>query len=172
MTTGSITSIHALLHDLLREQDRSALGTILQRYTGPSQDLQPYCNWNQRHYTRTCIHRNDQFELLVICYEAGQRTSIHDYDSQTAWIQVVMGDVVEERFTSGPHGGLDRITALQLLPGQVDSIPTGQAIHRFINNGPGRAITLNLYAKPMNKWRVYDERTGLSSIAPAGPLVI
>jgi hypothetical protein len=30
-------------------------------------------------------------------------------------------------------------------------------------------VTLNLYAKPMSKWRVYDERTGSASISPAGP---
>ncbi|MBP6574450.1 MAG: cysteine dioxygenase family protein [Flavobacteriales bacterium] len=168
MPSTPISTIHDLVKELLRHRDPKAFESILARYAVPSRDLEPYFRWNSRHYTRTCINRNDDFELLVICYEPGQRTSIHDYDSQMAWIHPVMGEVVEERFTPVEGDGIKLAREIHLHPGSIEPITDGSSIHRFTNRGPDRAVTLNLYAKPMSKWRVYEEGTGFSSVAPAG----
>ncbi|MFZ1688516.1 MAG: cysteine dioxygenase family protein [Flavobacteriales bacterium] len=169
MNVGPIKTINELVKELLRHHDPAAFAGILALYAVPAADLEPFFQWNSRHYTRTCIHRSANFELLVICYEPGQRTSIHDYDSQTAWIHPVMGEVVEERFNVIPNDGLQRVWELHLHPGTDDSLSNGSSIHRFINRGPGRAVTLNLYANPVRKWRVYDEGTGNATVSPAGP---
>jgi len=165
----TLASIGDLVRELLREPDTTAFGAILARYTFPSQDLAPYLRWNSRHYTRTCVVRNERFELLVICYEAGQRTSIHDYDSETAWIQTLMGEVEEERFQTDGHGGIRLKQASRLPAGSMVALPRDSSIHRFLNPGPARAITLNLYVPPMSQWRVYDERTGATEVREAGP---
>lgn len=169
MNPGPITTIQELVRELLRHRDISAYPRILERYNVPSRDLEPYFRWNSRHYTRTCIHRNEEFELLVICYEPGQRTSIHDFNSQIAWVHPVMGEVVEERFALDADGGIRSVGETHWHPGELEHFANGTSIHRFTNRGPGRAVTLNLYARPMSNWRVYDERTGHPSIAPAGP---
>ncbi len=169
MSTTPIKTIRELVQELLRHRDASAYAGILARYAVPSHDLEPYHRWNSRHYTRTCIQRNDEFELLVICYEPGQRTSIHDFNSQTAWVHPVLGEVVEERFVLEPSGQLRATGETHLHAGDLDRFTNGSSIHRFTNRGPGRAVTLNLYAKPMSQWRVYDERTGDISVSPAGP---
>ncbi len=165
----AIRSLNGLVKELLRQRDPASYAAILERAAIPLRELEPFFRWNSRHYTRTCVHGNDAFELMVICYEPGQRTSVHDYDSQTAWIHAVMGTVVEERFELLPDGSLRCDAELHLYPGRVDRLTNGSAIHRFTNPGPERAVTLNLYARPLRKWRVYDERTGLSRMAPVGP---
>jgi cysteine dioxygenase len=170
MNSGPITTIRELVQELLRHRDPAAYGAILERYAVPTADLEPYFRWNSRHYTRTCIHRNEDFELLVICYEPGQRTSVHDFDSQTAWIHPVHGEVLEERFELTTSGGLKRTAEFRLQAGAIDRLTNGKAIHRFSNRGPERAVTLNLYAKPLSKWRVYDERTGDMRVSPPGPV--
>lgn len=164
-----LASVGELVRALLREPDASGFGAILARYTFPSQDLAPYLRWNSRHYTRTCVVRNARFELLVICYEAGQRTSIHDYDSESAWIHTLMGEVVEERFHAAADGGIRLKQASRLPTGTVSALSRDNSIHRFLNPGPARAITLNLYVPPMSQWRVYDERTGAAELREAGP---
>lgn len=165
----SLASVGDLVRELLRQPDASAYGAILARYAFPSQDLAPYLRWNNRHYTRTCVVRNAKFELLVICYEAEQRTSIHDYDSEAAWIRTLMGEVVEERFQPDREGGIRLKQASRLATGEVASLSRDNSIHRFLNPGPARAITLNLYVPPMSQWRVYDERTGATELRDAGP---
>lgn len=169
MPAVPITTIRDLVQQLLRQRDPSTYADILSRYAVPGRDLEPYIRWNSRHYTRNCIVRNEEFELLVICYEPGQRTSIHDYDSQTAWVHVVQGEVLEERFGIAEDGTLELMRESGLRPGMVQVLSRGSSIHRFTNQGPGRAITINLYAKPMSKWRVYDEGAGLPGVMPAGP---
>jgi hypothetical protein len=77
--------------------------------------------------------------------------------------------VLEERYKVLPEGGVELVSESRLYPGRTDSLTNGSSIHRFSNPGPERAVTLNLYAKPMRKWRVYDEGTGDSRISPAGP---
>lgn len=170
MLAAPITSIRQLLQELLRHKDTAAYAPILARYAVPTRDLEPYFQWNTRHYTRTCIHRNTDFELLVICYEPGQRTSLHDYNSQLAWIHPLIGEVMEERFAAVPGEGLRRMGEVHRYAGEVDHIAEGNAIRRFTNVGGGRAVTLNLYAKPMSKWRVYDEHTGAATVTPPGPV--
>lgn len=162
-----ITTIRELVRALLREPDPSEYGTVLERCNISARFLEPYYRWNGKHYTRSCIHRNANFELLVICYEPGQGTSIHDYDSQTAWIHPVMGEVIEERYTVNEQG-LQLELEKHLSPGTPDVLREGSAIHRFVNPGPERSATLNLYAKPLSKWRVYDPGTGAPSIAVPG----
>jgi cysteine dioxygenase len=169
MSSPPITTINELVQELLRDRSTQHYGAILERYAVATRDMEPYFRWNLRHYTRTCIHRNDDFELLVICYEPGQRTSIHDYNSQTAWVHPVIGEVVEERFIEHPDKGLQCVGEIHRHPGEVDKITRDMSIRRFSNHGPERAVTLNLYSKPMSRWRVYNERTGDAHFAPAGP---
>lgn len=172
---GSTTSraplltIGDLVRELLREAEPERFGSILARYTFPGQDLLPYLRWDQRHYTRTCVIRNHRFELLVVCFEPGQRTSIHDYDSAVAWIHPLMGEVIEERFRMNANGDLVVESSTRLVTGRMGSLTHEDSIHRFTAPGPGRSITLNLYAPAMKQWRVYDEGTGLARIAEAGP---
>jgi cysteine dioxygenase len=168
-TDAPIGTIRELVAELLRRREPSALGVILQRYSVPSRDLDPYCRWDPRHYTRNCVVRNEAFELLVVCYEPGQHTSIHDYDSELAWVHPVMGEVIEERFVRRESGLLQLVQETRLRPGMLGAWTRESSIHRFSNPGPGRAVTLNLYAPPMRKWRVYDQRTGSASVEAAGP---
>ncbi|MBL7950368.1 MAG: cysteine dioxygenase family protein [Flavobacteriales bacterium] len=164
-----LLSIGALVRELLREPEPERFGSILAQYTFPSHDLLPYLRWNMRHYTRTCVARNDRFELLVVCFEADQRTSIHDYDSEVAWIQPLMGEVIEERFSRAHDGSLLLDGTSRLMTGRMGALTREDSIHRFTAQGTGRSITLNLYAPPMSQWRVYDEGTGAVRMQEAGP---
>ena len=165
-----IDTLPELVAELLRQDPPAAYGSVLQRYAVPIRLLEPYFRWSPRHYTRTCVERNAAFELLVVCYGPGQRTSIHDYDSETAWVHPVMGEVVEERYVRHAGSGvLQLVQETRLRPGMLGALTRESSIHRFINPGPDPAVTLNLYAPPMSKWRVYDQRTGSTSVEPAGP---
>jgi cysteine dioxygenase len=169
MKEGDITSVHELVRQLVEQRSPATYGAVLERFVMDTHELSAYCRWNRRHYTRTCIHRDANFELLLICYGPGQSTSVHDYGSQTAWIHPIMGEVIEERFKLTPDGTLRCISEIHLFPGQRDHITNGNSIHRFTNRGVEGAITLNLYARPVCSWKLYDVRTGASHVVPAGP---
>lgn len=169
MPAPTSSSIANLLKKLLRNRDQDAYAGILASYLNPGRDLEPYLRWDSKRYTRTCINRNEHFELLVICYTPGQSTSIHDYDSAKAWVLPLFGDLALERFCLEEGSGIKHTETQVLLPGVVVPMDSENSIHRFYNPGPERSASLNLYVKPMSRWRVYDEASGISSYSPAGP---
>jgi cysteine dioxygenase len=149
-----------LVRTLLKGPGEGGYLSIMDRVDIPFDDLQGFCSWNDKHYTRNCIVRTEGFELLLICYEPGQRTSIHDYDTEQAWVHPVVGSVVEERFELAPNGSIRKVSSALLDTGSVSTLRKGRSIHRYINHTDERSITLNLYARPLNKWTVYDEGSG------------
>jgi cysteine dioxygenase len=161
-----ITTIEQLVRELTQGPGRRGFLEILDRIDIPVDEFEPYSRWNEKHYTRNCIARTDAFELLLICYEPGQRTSIHDYSTEEAWVHPLVGTVLEERFECAPGGPLRKVSSARLDPGSFSYLHNGRGIHRYINNDMGRSMTLNLYARPLNKWKMYDEGSGEPSEQP------
>jgi hypothetical protein len=40
--------------------------------------LAPYLHWDRQHYTRNLIDKTPSYELIAICWEAGQVSSVHN----------------------------------------------------------------------------------------------
>lgn len=158
MKAPVLHTIAELVQELQRSSGAEAYTEVLGRYRADLNDLAPYLRWNTRHYTRTCLHRGAEFELLVVCYGQGQQTSIHGHDGRTTWIRSLLGEVVEERFRILPGHSPQLVQETHLFPGGGDLVLTEAGVHRFINVGPGPAATMDLHAGPVRKWRVYNDR--------------
>lgn len=165
LMSETIDSLAELVRVLDRELHPAGYTDALLRASFPPEELASFIQWNSRHYTRQCIHRASEYELMLIGYEPGQSTSIHDYDSQMAWIKPLQGSVLEERFKAATNGKLKPHGEKILGIGSLSYMAAKTCIHRHSNAGKGRAITLNLYSRPIRRWRVYDERTGLASLS-------
>jgi cysteine dioxygenase len=157
----------ALIQALDKGPGKGGYLSMLRSADIPLVELEPFSSWNERHYTRNCIVQREAYELLLICFEKGQRTSIHDYNTEEAYVRPMVGAVLEERYEPEPQGGVRQVGSVLLSPESVSHLHDGHSIHRYVNAFPGRSMTLNLYARPLRKWRVYDERTGSSHMGPA-----
>lgn len=155
-----IRTVEELVHLLEQGPDEGGYLNILQRIAIPIEAFLERCTWNKKHYTRNCLARNKDFELLLICYEPGQSTSIHDYATEEAWVHPVIGSLVEERFQPPAGGMLRKVSSAKLDPASFSYLDNGRSIHRYSNNFDVRAASLNLYARPLRHWKVYDERSG------------
>ena len=166
MSSQRIRTVDELVSILRKGPGSKGYLHILERVEIPMEQLAPLCTWNSRRYTRNCIERTEDFELLLICYEPGQRTSIHDYATEEAWIHPVAGSVVEERYEPAPDGSLRKVSAAKLDRDSFSYLHNGRSIHRYINTGEERAVTMNLYAKPLRTWKVYDDRSATGETRP------
>lgn len=163
-----ITTVAQLINALREGRHKEGYLPILKETDIPTEELLHLCTWDPKHYTRNLLDRTDDFELFLICYEKGQRTSIHDYDSEEAWIRPIMGEVTEERYIVEEGGKLTKVHSTILTPATFSYLHNGTSIHRYVNSHSDRSVTLNLYAKPLRKWTVYDERTGDPRTMPPG----
>ncbi len=157
MHKSKITTITGLVDTLNQGPDNYL--DVMKRATIPIRDFEHYYRWNEDHCTRNCISRTDDYELVLVCWEKGQQSPIHDYDLGQAWIHPIAGRLLEERFRIMPDKKIERVSAV-ILGTTEFSYMDEIAIHRFQNIYGARSASLHLYTEPINKWRVYDELTG------------
>src|SRR6202045_3621415 len=63
-----------------------------------SDTLTPYLTWDRQHYTRNLIDKTPLYELVAICWEVGQSSSVHNHRDQNCWMAVPIGRLLVENF--------------------------------------------------------------------------
>src|SRR5881398_383380 len=60
--------------------------------------LRPYLTWDRQHYTRNLIDKSDLYELVAICWEVGQVSSIHNHRDQNCWMAAPIGKLMVQNY--------------------------------------------------------------------------
>ncbi|MFL5320969.1 MAG: cysteine dioxygenase, partial [Myxococcaceae bacterium] len=126
--------------------------------------LQPYLFFRPGQYTRNLIQRTEDFELLCLCWDAGTRSAVHDHSGEECFFLVHHGSFRVDNFAlleggKGPGYALleHEGTLLNVGPRMVDHRSSTADIHRVsVMPGMGRAVSLHVYAKPIDRCLVYD----------------
>jgi len=125
----------------------------------------------ERYYTRTCAYRTDDFEVLLLNWSPGAVSPIHDHGGEHCWLAVLDGSLVVDdygRLDSGERMGRaviePRGTAV-LECGDVDLRSGLFDIHRVGAAGSAGAVSLHVYARPLQRYLVYDEFEQRCSVA-------
>src|SRR5687768_11479706 len=88
-----------LCQDLTREFKRdpkgAAVASLLAKYALAHQDWREWALFDSECYTRNLVHHEEQFELLLLCWGAGQKSPIHNHEGQRCWMAVLEGGVTE-----------------------------------------------------------------------------
>jgi predicted metal-dependent enzyme (double-stranded beta helix superfamily) len=103
--------------------------------------------------TYTCVHRDDEVEVWVLGWCAGQATELHDHDGCAGAVYVVEGSVVEDRVT-GIGGGEIKLTSVESSAGETFSFDGGR-IHRVRHSGEVPAVSVHVYSPPIQRMGYY-----------------
>lgn len=142
-----------------------AFASLLLDATVDASSLEPYLYWSPRRYTRNLLFRTNEFELLALCWDEGSRSPIHDHDGQRCYMKAITGAFEVEDFSRAEGGrepGSVRLNPLgtrTLVAGELDSLDTSRDIHRVAPLG-GRAISLHVYTRPLDRAMIYDLEKG------------
>lgn len=117
-------------------------------------DFEPYIHWDSNRYTRNCIARTDDYELVLLCWQPGQKTGIHCHDDKECWVKVLQGDFQEETYFCEGEA-VDATGTRMLAPFEVTSATEATFLHSLQNTSTYTAMTLHLYMKPIDKCRIY-----------------
>ncbi len=167
----STPSTLAALDDLTRELDSefardpkgAGVARLLESYARAADDWREHALFAPAGYTRNLLRRTDVYELLLLCWDAGQASPIHNHQDQRCWMAVLDGAIRETHFhepAEGHTGPLKAGSVRCFRGNEVAYISDEIALHeiRPIASGPG--ITLHLYSSPIPRCRVYCEVTG------------
>lgn len=117
-----------------------------------------------RQYTRTLLHRCDDFEILVLHWLPNCASAIHDHGGALCWLAVAQGAMGVENYTRRDTGGTPGYARIQfdarelLSAGAIDHRQDDIHLHRC-TTGVDPAISLHVYARPIDHFHIFDDRT-------------
>jgi cysteine dioxygenase len=126
--------------------------------------LAPYLTWDRQHYTRNLIDKTPLYELIAICWEVGQGSSVHNHRDQNCWMAVPIGRLLVENYRvisqKLEQGTCDLETAktLEMNPTHPCAVDPLEPVHRVYNPREfnQRAVSLHVYSRPFDTCVVYS----------------
>ncbi len=101
--------------------------------------LAPYLTWDKQHYTRNLIDKTPLYELVAICWEVGQTSSVHNHREQNCWMAVPVGRLRVENFrvvAQNLDAGtchLETADTVEMNPTQPCAVDPLEPVHRVYN---------------------------------------
>jgi len=142
--------------------------TLLAEFPVEESSLAQYLTWNRQHYTRNLIDKNEIYELLAICWEVGQASSVHNHRDQNCWMAAPIGSLRVENFIvefEDHAAGTCRLVAsntVEMSPANPCAVDPGHPVHRVVNprEANRRAVSLHVYSRPFDSCIVYSPDQG------------
>jgi len=134
--------------------------------------LVPYICWNSQHYTRNLIEKTPLYELIAICWEVGQVSSVHNHRDQNCWMAVPIGRLQVENFhlvSQDVDAGRCQLTptnVVEMNPTHPCAVDPTDPVHRVLNPRQfgERAVSLHIYSRPFDTCVVYSPEQGTCGV--------
>ncbi|HEY6301964.1 MAG TPA: cysteine dioxygenase family protein [Terriglobales bacterium] len=142
--------------------------SLLERMPVEEASIAPYLTWDRQHYTRNLIDKTDLYELIAVCWEVGQASSIHNHRDQNCWMAAPTGKLLVENFHvefQDIETGKCRLMAsntVELTSANPCAVDPREPVHRVLNprEANQRAVTLHVYSRPFDTCVVYSAEQG------------
>ncbi|MDG5492851.1 cysteine dioxygenase family protein [Psychroserpens sp. SPM9] len=131
--------------------------SILKNFDFGTVDFKSYESWSSQHYTRNCIYKDAHFELILLCWNSNQETTIHGHDGEDCWVYLVEGEMEEVFYAIDNDHNLLEVGAHKILPEQLTFMNDRLGFHKLRNSHQGTSISLHVYAKPIERCVSFDE---------------
>jgi cysteine dioxygenase len=162
----------------LREVPERAFGPteplrlFLQATPVDADSLAPYLNWDRQHYTRNLIDRTELYELMAICWEVGQASSVHNHRDQNCWMAVPVGRLLVENYhlvdqdLQAGRSRLEPTNTVEMNVAQPCAVDPADPVHRVVNPREfnQRAVSLHIYSRPFDTCVVYSPEQGTCGV--------
>mmetsp|Transcript_5919 Transcript_5919/g.15067 ORF Transcript_5919/g.15067 Transcript_5919/m.15067 type:complete len:153 (-) Transcript_5919:1741-2199(-) len=130
-------------------------------------DWEKYVHWDDHRYTRNLVSSgNGKYNLILLCWNLGQHSSIHDHAGAHCFMKILDGTLHEELYNNpmeGDVGPMEPCRVTELGEDSVCYISDEVGLHRISNQSHTvPAISLHLYSPPYEMCKSYCEHTGAS----------
>mmetsp|Transcript_19689 Transcript_19689/g.66186 ORF Transcript_19689/g.66186 Transcript_19689/m.66186 type:complete len:429 (-) Transcript_19689:318-1604(-) len=164
------------------DHDVAAVRHELAKWFPRREEYERFVHWDPHHptkYTRNIVFRNEHMECLLMCWPPGARSSIHCHDESSCFVAAVEGEVVEvqyqlpkmdkqffKREATNPTGAIGRCGPLRATHvstigkegGPSETYANNElGIHSIENRTSEPAITMHVYAPPLQKMKVFRQ---------------
>lgn len=177
MPTQVTVSVQDFIGELRKFPESAFAGTdqilgFLERTNVSPDTLAPYINWDRQHYTRNLIDKTPLYELISICWEVGQASSVHNHRDQNCWMLVPIGRLLVENYHLVAQNldqgrcELQPADTVEMNPSHPCAVDPRDPVHRVYNPREfgERAVSLHIYSRPFDTCVVYSPEQGTCGV--------
>ena len=141
---------------------------ILDRLAVTSDELQPHVLFSDKRYARNLVYKDGHFEIMVMCWNSGQRSSIHDHAGSLGGIKILQGELTECLFEKAANGMIKSLSSAEYRTQQA-RVEETSLIHQISNlqASNGSTVSVHIYVPPLIRMNVYSlEDPAVRNILP------
>jgi len=150
------------------EADVDEVKAAMAAYTPDREDWCKYEHWDNHKYTRNLVHKgNGKFNLIMLCWNTGQASSIHDHAGAHCFMKLMHGKLQEDLYPCDEHvkegEPMVPCQTCEAVEGDVCYISDEVGLHRVSNPSHTEgAVSLHLYSPPFQFCKSYCDRQGIA----------
>ena len=119
-------------------------------------EVDPYIQFTENRYARNLVYKDAHFEVLVLCWKAGQRSPIHDHGDSICTVYTIDGTLSADNYRKTAGGHIRADYSEDFGPGSVLTIQTTE-IHQVSNLQSSQdMVSLHFYLSPLENNYVYS----------------
>lgn len=154
---ASIKTIPELVKQLSISSKKD-IKNLIRKLDIPVSKFEKIATWDTTHYTRNCIARTKEFEVLLLCWQAGQETPIHCHNDQDCWVFLVEGSITENQYKND-EAETPFLTVSELMKENGSYyINDDIGLHSLHNAKDKRAMSLHIYVNPIEECSYYSKK--------------
>lgn len=146
------------------KRDIKAGTQLMERYNADLEEWRSFAFWDPQKYTRNLIATDNRtFTLMLLCWDKGQQSPIHDHAGSECWMRIVSGTAIEELYhpPQAEDIPLDLVHRKVHTEGSVCFINDGVGLHRITNGSQDHPlVTLHCYSPPFDCCQAFLGTTG------------
>jgi cysteine dioxygenase len=130
---------------------------LLDRLVVTAEEVQQHALFSEKRYARNLVYKDRQFEIMIMCWNAGQRSSIHDHAGSLGGIKILQGELTECLFGRAANGMIKSLSSTDYAI-ERNRVEETSLIHQISNlqAGNGRAVSVHIYIPPLVRMNVYS----------------
>ncbi len=131
--------------------------TLLEASEVTLDDLRDFVGFDSNHYRRNLVSIGPWYEILVICWQSGQRSPIHNHAASTCGLKVLEGVCTETIFDRSPCGQVVALSSQHLGAGHVCASQDADT-HQVSNlqTEGQNLVTLHIYSPPLRLMKKFS----------------
>ncbi len=153
--------LEAFFASLDAQDGRPDLGDLrrrLERLEVSFEDIAHVARFSPNGYQRNLLHAGAHWHALILCWDSGQRSPIHDHAQSVCGVRIIRGTATETIFERTDSGQLKAVSSSDLHEGEVcasrDADCPGEACYFNSRTGAALESAFESIALGLNKLRV------------------
>ena len=141
---------------------------ILDRLVLTAKEVQPHALFSEKRYARNLVYKDHEFEIMIMCWKAGQRSSIHDHAGSLGGIRILQGELTESLFGKAANGMIKALSSCDYTI-EDTRVEETSLIHQISNlqTENGKTVSVHIYIPPLVRMNVYSlEDPAVRNILP------